>query len=221
MRNVFRRSFGLALALSMGAMVGCAKDNARVRAETAITSLKDTRMELTDASKQVDMTLAAIDGLQAPNADLTKQYGNYKTQVAKLEDQGLSASNRAAAMRGRAAEYQEKWRDELAMVKDPTLKAAAEERAAKVRDRFANIQARSQESREAYQPFLQQLKEIQIYLGNDLTAGGVKGAAPAFTKAKASGEETKKRIAALQAELDALGGEMAATMPPPATAPAK
>jgi hypothetical protein len=215
MKNVFRRTLGLAVALSIGAVVGCAKDTSRERAETAITSLKDTRVQLTDAGRQVDVTLAAIDGLQAPNADLTKQYLNYKTQVAKMEDEALAAQNRAAAMRGRAAEYQEKWRDELATVSDPALKAAAEGRAAKVRDRFQNIQARSQETRETYQPFLTQLKDIQKVLTHDLTPESVKVAAPAFAKAKTLGTETKTKIAALQAELDALAGEMSATVPPP------
>jgi chromosome segregation ATPase len=216
MKNVFRRTLGLAVALSLGTLVGCSSDKGRDRAQTAITSLKDTRTELADASKQVDMTNAALDGLQAPDADLTKQYSNYKTQVAKMEDQALSASNRAAAMRGRAAEYQEKWKDEMAAVTDPTLKAAAEARAAKVRDRFATIQNRSQDIREAYQPYIQQLKEIQVYLSNDLTPASVKAGAPAFTKAKTAGENLKAKIAAGQAELDSVTGEMSAKMPPPA-----
>jgi hypothetical protein len=111
-------------------------------------------------------------------------------------------------MQARSKEYQAKWQAEMSHVTNPELKAAAEARAAKVRGRYDTIQAKAQDAKAAYDPFMRDLKDLQTYLSNDLTTAAVQAAAPVFEKVKASGQLLKQKMDALEQELDDVAAEM-------------
>lgn len=195
----------LGAALAVG---GCQSDPGQERSGKAVTGLRETRKELADASKQVNEAMAAADAVQAAPADLKPAYEKFRKEVAETESAAADARKRAEDMNERAETYQKKWHEEMAKVTNPDLKAAAESRASKVRGRYATISAKAQDVRAAYQPFIKDLKELQTYLSNDLTAPAVQAAKPAFDKAKSSGQVLNQKLAALQQELDDVASEM-------------
>ena len=202
--------FAMALAIAAALMTGCAKDEGRERSGKAVTSLRELRGELGDAQKQVDQVMAAASGVQSAQ-DLKPAYEKYKKEVAETEAVAEDARERSQDMQARAAEYQTKWQAEMSKVSSPELKAAAAERAAKVRGRYATISAKAQDVRAAYQPFMRDLKDLQTYLSNDLTPPAVQAAKPVFDKVQTTGQVLKQKLAALQQELDDVAAEMSPT----------
>jgi type IV pilus biogenesis protein CpaD/CtpE len=201
--------FALALAVAAAALAaGCAKDEGRERSGKAVGTLKETRAELANASKQVDEVLAAASGVQSGQGDLKAAYDKYKKEVAQTEEAAQDSRKRAQDMRARSAEYQNKWQQEMSKVTNPDLKAAAQARAAKVRGRYEMISAKAQDARAAYEPFMTDLKDLQTYLSNDLTPAAVQAASPVFEKVNASGQVLKQKLAALRQELDDVAAEM-------------
>jgi chromosome segregation ATPase len=205
--------FSLALAFAAAALpAGCAKDEGRERSGKAVEGLRDTRAELANSEKQVDEVLAAAGAVQSAQGDLKPAYEKYKKEVAQTEDAADDARKRAQNMRNRSQEYQAKWQQEMSQVSSPELKAAAQARAAKVRGRFDMIQAKAQDARAAYEPFMRDLKDLQTYLSNDLTPPAVQAAGPVFDKVRSSGQVLKQKLDALEQEL----GDVAAEMSPAA-----
>jgi chromosome segregation ATPase len=197
------RTFVLTLAFAFACpLLGCSSDKGRERSSKAVGSLTATREELANSRKQTDEVLASLTALQDAQGDLTPAFNKYKEEVKQTEAQAKRTRERAADMRTRAEEYQRKWQDEMATVENPDLKAAAQQRSQKVRERYAAISEKTQTTRAAYEPFITDLKDVQKYLSNDLTPAAIAAAKPVFEKAKASGAE-------LNAKMDALSGEMA------------
>ena len=114
-------------------------------------------------------------------------------------------------MRARASEYQTKWRQEVSNIDDPALRAAANSRAEKVRERYDGITAKANEARAAYEPFIKQLKGVQTYLSNDLTPAGVQSAGDVFDRATANGKTVGEKIDAVIAELDSVAANFSTT----------
>jgi chromosome segregation ATPase len=199
--------FALAACVAVGGGCG-SKDKGRDRAAKAVGGMKETRSQVTDARKQVDEVLAAAAGVQSAQANLAPAYEKYKKAVAGMEDAAKDTRERWQDMQARGQEYQAKWKAEMATVDSPELKAAAEARAAKVGQRYAEITAKAQEARAAYEPFIKDLKDLQTYLSNDLTAPAVQAAAPAFQRVQASGQTLNQKLDALSKELDAVAAEM-------------
>ncbi len=206
--------FALALAVAAAALAhGCAKDEGRERSGKAVAGLRDTRAELAKAEKQVDQVLAAAGAVQSAQGDLKSAYDKYKKEVEQTEDAAEDSRKRAQDMRARANEYQTKWQQEMSQVSSPELKAAAQARAAKVRGRYDMIQAKAQDARAAYEPFMRDLKDLQTYLSNDLTPAAVQAASPVFDKTRASGQVLKQKLDALEQELDDVAAEISPAGP--------
>src|SRR5688500_5185169 len=201
---------------------GCASDDepkqtaGEQRANAAVSGLKETRGELASAKGQIEKTTTTMNAVRDGQGSLQADFAAFNSEVAKTEARANQARERAQDMRARSGQYQSKWRAEMAKVDDPALRAAATERANKVRERFEAITTKSNEVRDAYQPYMKQLKSLQTYLSNDLTAAGVQGATPVFDKAAADSKVVTAKIDALIAELDSV----ASTMGPAPGAPA-
>jgi len=220
-----RRS-SLSVVLVVSALIGalgCSsgkdkKTGGEQRAGAAAGGLKETRNELSTARAQIDKTLFSMNRLRDGQGQLQTEFTEFNAELKKTDEQAAKVRARAADMRTRATEYQTKWRQEVANIDDPALRAAANTRADKIRERYDAITAKANEVRTAYEPFIKQLKGVQTYLSNDLTPAGVQGAGDVFDRATANGKTVGEKIDAVIAELDSVAANFTAT-PTAATAP--
>ena len=205
----------VALGLAIGgAATGCAsKENTGRTAENqkAVVSLKDTRSELAKGKAEVNDATAALDKLAAGGGSLEQSFKQYSAAVKDVEKAGARARTRAQEMRNNGRLYVQNWEKETEQIASPELKAGATVRREKIRDNYQKIEAASSGVRDAYQPFLRDLKDIERALASDLTPAGVEAAKGAIDKTKAEGTELNARIDALLAELDSVSGGMSST----------
>jgi chromosome segregation ATPase len=198
-------------------VAGCASDDkpkqtaGEQRATAAVTGLKETRAELASARAQIDRTTTAMNAMRDEQGSLQTEFANFNKEVQATEAHAQKTRARANDMRARGSEYQAKWHAEMAKVSDPTLRAAASERANAVRERYETIATKANEARAAYEPYIRDLKGLQTYLSNDLTAAAVKSAAPVFDKTTANSKTVTEKIDAVLAELDAIASAMSPT----------
>ena len=184
---------------------GCSINPMAKRAVKSTTNMRD---ELRKASGEVESMVADTEEIASPNADLKASYKKLEQNIKKAEAAGESAQARAEDMREHAADYIKSWQEENEKLRDPNLKAAADERNAKIADHYNDYALLAGEARKAYWPFLQDLKDLKNYLQNDLTAGGVDKAKPTIKKAVEDGNTLNQRIAALANQLDQLTAEL-------------
>jgi len=195
---------GLALA------VGCSSNSKGERTEEGtktVESLRSVRQNIKQAPKEVDKVIASLNAMSG-GGDLKTTYATYSKQVDALEASGERARKRSQAMRSNADQYIARWEEEANQFQSPELREGMQQRRESVRENFTKIRTAAQSAREAYTPFLRNLQEIERALANDLTPAAVRTIQPAIDKSKADGEVLKQRLAALDAELDRVAGEM-------------
>ena len=192
--------------------VGCSSKGGGSTAESkkAVDSMRGTRQELVKAKQEVQQANASLDKLAA-GGDLQQTYSQFTREVADVKAGGDRARARAQDMRARGQQYVAKWEKEADQVSSPELKAGMEQRRAKVKQRYDEIKSTAQAARDAYDPYLRDLQDIQRALANDLTPGGVDAARGAISKAKAEGQTLQQRIDDLIAQLDEVSGSMSSS----------
>jgi chromosome segregation ATPase len=215
-RRGHRFGWTFAAVLAVGAATfavsapGCGSSGGKSESsQKAVNSLTSTRDQIAKAKVEVQQANTALDNLQA-GGDVNKSFKAFTKEVADIKAAGDRAKSRAKDLQERQKQYIAQWQKETQDVSSPELRASAEQRRAQVRENFDKIAAAAAGARDAYQPYLKGLQDLQSALAADLTPAGVDAAKPVIQKTKADGDVLIQRIDALVAELDSVGAGMGA-----------
>jgi len=210
-----------ALAISGCSMMGSSAGYKK--ADKTGEGIADFGKEVLNAKIAVDNTLKALDQIAVTaSSDPRAAFENYSKTVAKLESTANKARSRAQDMREKGQAYFTQWEQQLAQVKDEKIRALAQERKAKLQAAFNKIRETTEPLKAQFDPWMSSLKDLQAYLGNDLTINGVDAAKDLFAKAKNDGLAVQKSIDQLVAELNTLTAAITpAKMPAGGSAQAK
>jgi chromosome segregation ATPase len=204
----FPRAVTLAL-VACAVASGCSSNpKGPGRTAKAVESLNDTRKQLANASKQVNDTNQSLRTLaDASSGDLRSLYNKFAENVRDTEEAAKKARERSEAMRKNTDAYVAEWQKEFGTISDEQLRRMSQERASAARADFERVRSAAAEARAAYEPYMQGLKDVQQYLANDLTADGVRSIRPKADDTIRKGDTLQQRIAAVQAEVEALSGK--------------
>ncbi|SRR5258705_6545080 len=211
-RIICLTSTALALVLT-----GCKSANYQ-KGEAAASGLKDAAAKVETGEKKVDETLGAMNDLvQNPQADLRPQYKKFSSGVDDLGALAKHVKQSFESMSARGKSYFAQWEKETAAIHNEDLRAQSVTRKAEVSTALENVKRLYAETEIAIQPFMLDLRDIQKYLGTDLTTGGVATLKNTATKATANGTKVKDSLNHLAAEFRKLGVSMASSAEPPKT----
>ena len=188
-------------ALALTGLTGCASSTGG--GEKLAESYSKTRGFLNSSQAQVDDTLTALNGLRITNpTNLSNAFTQYKTSVEALEKKGKEAKNLSATLQDHMDTNVMNWQKEMDQIQDPTVKASVEQRKAAVKSNYEQIKMYAQDARKAYDPFLQDNKDIVKALQMNLSPAAVSNLSPSMDKANADGKTLKEKIAAMQRAMD-------------------
>ena len=200
----------VAITVMTALIAGCSSSGRISEGNKAIEGFSDVRESVAKAQTQVDKTLQSMSQLSA-GGDVSKSYKAFSANVDDLKDIADSARQRSESMRKNVEAYVAKWQKEMETVQDPTIKASLSQRRDAVRSNFDSVRASAQACREAYQPFMKHLEEIDKALSIDLSPAAVPGLKPAMDKAQIEGQTLKQRLSSMQGELDRIESGMSST----------
>lgn len=210
------RHFVVAVFLAL-AVIGCtSQPKGPSRTAKAVESFKSVKADLTKGTTQIDITLASLTTLTAKGADVPTAYKAYVENVAKIKGMADKAHGRVESMKANAEDYIAQWQMEMTGISDEDLRARSAKRMEEARSEFQKVRDATAEVRKAYDPFMADLMDVQTFLANDLTQGGIDAVEGKAKSAAGKGKTLKDKIAALQKELDALASKWAAPAPPKA-----
>jgi hypothetical protein len=169
------------------------------------TGIADFRDEIVDVKKAVDVTMAALDKVVADaSTDPRKAFKVFDSSVPKIDSAAAKAKKRSEAMKASGQKYFQAWEKDLAAVSDPDIRKLAEERKAKLQTTFDNIKTNLEPAREQFNTWLANLKDLQKYLGQDLTISGVDAAKDLIAKSKTGGVAVQETLDKVITELNTL-----------------
>ena len=166
-------------------------------------SIAEFRDEVIDVKKEVDATLASLDKIVAQaTIDPRKAFKEFDKNVPDVDSAAAKAKKRATEMKEKGKTYFSQWEKELAAVNDPDIRKLAEERKVKLEAAFGNIRNSMEPVRDQFNAWLASLKDLQKYLNNDLTIGGIDAAKDLIAKNKSEGLAVQQNLDKVIAELN-------------------
>jgi len=187
------------------------------QAEKTGAGIAEFRNEILEVKKEVDATMLALGQVvTTADTDPRKAYQEFEKAVPRIDAAASKTKKRAEAMRVTGQTYFQKWEKELAALNNPEIRKLAEERKAKLQAVFGNIKTFMEPARDQFNAWLSDLKDLQKYLSNDLTVGGIDAAKELVAKTQTEGQAVQQTLDKVIAELNTIVATLT-----PAKAPGK
>lgn len=205
-------SVSMSLVLALAA---CAAPTPADRAEQAANSMASFRAEISEGQKQVDTTTAAANALNTAT-DKKAAYDHLVAETANVESKAADLRATADAMKAKGREFFKKWEEQIAQIKDDGLRAKAKERSAERSKQYADLEMKMSSVKGAYTPYLQDLKDLQVAVGNDLNPKGIESASGALKKTNLDATELKNKLGDVSKALEPIENDLKGGAPAPA-----
>ena len=205
----------LALVAALAVLAGCVSKTYDKGAATS-ASLQSAATATTDTSTKVTDVLGALNNLTFKSeGDLRKQYDAFVSASQKLDKSILTLGEKASAMRDAAAAYSQNWSNQLAAISSEELRVRSTERMNEVTTKLKDMNASYLGVKNSLRPFTTDVKDIQTYLGTDLTAGGLATIKDMVSKTKTDAVPLRDSIKQLQASFSELATTLSPVLPTP------
>lgn len=181
-----------------------------VESQRAIESIHETSNQLTASQTAIDQVVMAINELPS-SSNLPQDFKAYNLSVSNVQAAHQRTEVQRLNMETNGQAYISKWQMELNTMQDPGIKSALADRREKVSSSFEHIQSSFNELRDAYQPFLTILLEIQKGLALDLNPSGVEALKNSMDKAKDKAATVKDKLDQVNHELEEMAGSLSPT----------
>ncbi|MDO9079959.1 MAG: DUF2959 family protein [Desulfuromonadales bacterium] len=187
---------------------GCAKTGMQ-RSVKASNSIEQVDSEMRKMVTQIDTTAASLDAVVSPGqSDLKKSFTTYSDNVVALEKTGDKVLKYMAEMKVNTKEYFTEWSKEGDAYTNPRLRELSQERQNKLADIYAQVPAANEGVKESYLAYITDLKEIQMYLSNDLTPNGIASVTPIAQKSVRELDDLKASLRPVIYALDEIKAEL-------------
>lgn len=182
----------------------------------ASKGLDKTGSEVESIVTQTDLTLTSLSNLvYKPAPDLVPQYKAFAGATKKLASLSDSVDKKATEMKERANAYFAEWDKGMTNIANPDLRKASEARRAEVSNAFDAVAESLRKSKDAFDPFLSDLQDIQQVLNLDLTQGGIKSVEKTAKSAIAHGEDLRAALTDAADDIRSLASKMSSQGPAP------
>jgi outer membrane murein-binding lipoprotein Lpp len=192
------KMFSLVLtAVITGVMVmtGCATTTGMQRSENTGSTMKIVEQDISQAVVQLDATDASLDDLvKLGQPGIKKAYDLYDSNVGKMEEAGKRFLEHAEKMSLQGKDYFEEWRKQGNTYTNSQIQALSEQRRADLSAIFAGISESSVGVKGSLKEYLSDIRQIQVYLSNDLTPKGIEGVNEIAEKAVIDGKNVKSGL---------------------------
>lgn len=210
MDTIMIRALGAAV-LGTVLVGGCASTQSGL--DTATAGVADTRSQLMEGKEDVGEVLAALSAFRMqPNAetgevqvpaDLKKAFERYRSALQKLEKAVEQARARRVAMESRIQEHIVKWQAEIEHISSEQARQISAERMARLEEVLLELGDALEGLGDKYEPFISNLKDVELVLANDLSRGGVRAIQPIILDVSGQAAEIEQAIAAVDEKMAA------------------
>ena len=195
-------SFGLALLLATAlpprtaeAQIFGTDPEGLKRTDGLIKKAEELVKETVSAREQIRMTLDTYNTIFADDVeDVRKSYKGVESEMEKTEKKREQVGKKLDEMKVEAEAYFAGWSESLQQIGSPDLRKRSEARMTETRDQLDGIFDSVREARDAYAPFMTNMKDQWTYLGHDLNANGIASLRPDAEKLNLQAKELFEKI---------------------------
>lgn len=194
-----------AIALAAGLLaLGCASsDKPKETPPRPGAGIAEYRQIASTAQAGLANVMDALARVAAEKSVCSAQVlSNFSAEVQRVQVDSMQLRARALAIQARGDAYFERWHENIARVEDPKIRALAEERRPLLEASFTKIKELSQENREAFKPFLTDLRQLRNDLEKDPANLASSVSQERIRDAMENGQHMERCLAEVVTELD-------------------
>jgi DNA repair exonuclease SbcCD ATPase subunit len=214
---IAKRVVALVMLVALVGVAGCQETRAHMRAEKAGKKtgqgLRDIRVELEGAQRQIDATVVALtDLVKNPAGDIEAKVARLDQEIAKLELTGQDIQARREDVRANRAKLFKAWDEELALMSSEKKVNRTAEQQAGMYAGFERIADQVGTVRASYDPFLAKLNDIRAQLSKSgATKEVIASLADEYESTINEAEQVKLAINGLNSELFSMSDQLGST----------
>jgi uncharacterized protein YukE len=161
--------------------------------------------------------MAALhDLVDHPAADMTVQRSAYEKSLAELESTAKEVSSTSAEMQAKGQAYFAQWDQQVASIQNEDIREQSADRRKTIEATFTKVRKDYEDTKESFDPVLNDLRDIRTALKADLTMKGVDGLKSTVKKVDKNANKSKENMKDLSEQFRALGVNLSRNGPPPA-----
>jgi hypothetical protein len=206
-------SLNLVLAAVLAIVAGCVSKSYDKGSATA-AALQASADAVAQSSTRVNDVLAALNNLTFKSqGDLRNQYDAFVSAAKNLDNANLNLDAKVVQMRDAAAVFADNWTNQIAAIASADLRQRSTERMNEVTAKLKDVESNYGGVKNSFKPFTADIRDIQTYLGTDLTAGGLNTIKDIVAKTKVDAVPLRDSIKQLQASFSDLSAAISPVLP--------
>jgi hypothetical protein len=162
---------------------GCDSSSTYHQADVAVVHMNALKAEILSVKDQIAKTVPALNQVvEAANADPRAAYETFRREFENTKRQSGRVRHRADEVKRQGQAYFHAWEAQFDKVADPETRERFEKRKTELAAQYDKIEEYAQRVEADYDAFMQDLNDIQLVLGVDLTRKGIQSVADLATK---------------------------------------
>lgn len=196
------------LIIAIISIAGCSLTGLQ-RSKEATTTMQTMENDINLVIVQLDATGASLNELMRPGqSDVKMAFDLFTDNVLKIEEMEKNFARHANEMKARGKDYFDDWQKDGHKYKNPQIQELSEQRRIELGEIYGHIAENSIGVKDAFKTYVSDVKEIQIYLANDLTSKGIETIAPISLKVTNDGDNLRNAIKNVQTAIERARAEM-------------
>jgi Protein of unknown function (DUF2959) len=163
---------------------GCESVVGYHRADIAVGHMNALKTELLGVKDQIAKTVPALNQVvETASSDPRPAYETFRREFENTKRQSGRVRRRADEVKRQGQAYFQAWEAQFDKVANPETRQRFEQRKTELAAQYEKIEEFAQRVEADYNAFMQDLNDIHLVLGVDLTAKGIASIADLVTKA--------------------------------------
>jgi chromosome segregation ATPase len=172
------------------------------KSQSTITSIRSTKMQTEETlagynstKMQTEETLAGYNAIiEGKVPDNRKAYKKLSNDIQKCENQAEKVRANIDSMEMAADTYFSDWKNNLAAISDPDLRAKSEQRLKETMSNYEGILQAAEKAGAEFKPFLTSLHDQVTFLGHDLNPSAIADLTDEAAELNAQGKKVFKAV---------------------------
>ncbi len=210
------RSLRVVPLLASLALAACQSSSGHAKAESMAKDMDVLRAAVVSAKEKLVAASTSLSAVVAKKAeDPGPSFNQYKKDVKGAESAVAKMVSQLETVQKKGQEYFAAWEKEAATITDPDLKEVAVERRTKLSEAVEKVKASLGAAKAEVDPYMIGLKDMQTFLGNDLTPAGISSVEDKAKRISKSSESVGEKLDDVLETLEKNAPEFKTAKPPP------
>lgn len=208
--KTFTNYIAIIVTITIAGMFGC-KSSELDRAESTRTSMQhvDEDMdEVVNYINQIEASFTALTDSVQTREEIEEVFSEYSETVAELEEHANHLSEESEDMNEQGDEYFSEWEQQDGSYTNPDIQRLSRDRRRELRDTYNEVIEANRDVANELERYVADNREIQNFLSNDLSSGGVASISEMIPEVVENGENIKAEINRVQYSIDQALSEM-------------